>query len=241
MGIRNISFKYIKLIVNKLGIDIVAYRPTKIKNPFNVLEFVIPYYLASNEPFSFVQIGANNGIRWDPLHDLILKYHLDGLLVEPLPDMFEQLKKNYASESQLSFENVAIATENGTRTLFRVKPNANVPDYAHGLASFNKTLLEGFNQFIQEIQVPTLTIGALLQKNKINHITLLQVDTEGYDYEIIKMFFHERVLPEIINYENINLSKNDDLKCRRLLIDNDYRFIDLEIDTLAIRGGSPAH
>jgi len=239
-------YTQIKSIANKFGIDIVRYRPIKIEDliedPFNVLEFVIFYYLASSAPFSFVQIGANDGVRWDPLHDLILKHHLVGLLVEPLPDMFEQLKKNYVSESQLSFENVAIATENGTQTLFRVKPNANVPDYAHGWASFNKNHLRKFNQFIQEVQVPTLTIRSLLQKHKINHITLLQVDTEGYDYEIIKMFFDELVFPEIINYEFRHLSRNDNLECRRLLIEKGYRFIDYRAqDTLAIRGVSPAH
>lgn len=118
-------YTQIKSIANKFGIDIVQYRPIKIEDliedPFNVLEFVIFYYLASSAPFSFVQIGANDGVRWDPLHDLILKHHLVGLLVEPLPDMFEQLKKNYVSESQLSFENVAIATENGQSNSFSGK------------------------------------------------------------------------------------------------------------------------
>ncbi|MGV8175685.1 MAG: FkbM family methyltransferase [Methanothrix sp.] len=236
----------IKPIINRLGFDVVRYRPIKIDNPFNVLEFIIYYYLSLNTPFNFIQIGANDGIRWDPLHDLILKHHLVGLLVEPLPDMFEKLKRNYESEPQLSFENVAISTENGTRKIYRAKPDANVPDYVHGMAGFNKDKFvdefKEYDQFVQELQVPTMTIKALLEKHKIHHVTLLQIDTEGYDYEIIKMFFQNGVLPEIINYEYVYFSYHENLECRKSLINNGYRFIDVdEGDTLAIRGGSPAH
>ncbi len=238
MDIKKFIYPHIKAMASKLGINIIS---SEVENYFNVLEFIIPCYLASNAPFSFIQIGANNGIRWDPLHELILKHHLVGLLVEPLPDMYEQLKENYSSESQLSFENAAIAAENCTRTLFRIKPNADVPDWAHGMASFKKDHLSEFKRFIQKVEVPTLTINALLRKHKINHVTLLQIDTEGYDFEIIKMFFKEPMFPEIINYENGNLSYIDDLDCRRLLKNNGYRFIDIGDDTLAIRGGSPIH
>lgn len=48
-------YTQIKSIANKFGIDIVRYRPIKIEDliedPFNVLEFVIFYYLVSSAPF----------------------------------------------------------------------------------------------------------------------------------------------------------------------------------------------
>jgi FkbM family methyltransferase len=241
MTIKGYVYRHVRSIANKLGIDIVAYRPAAIENPFNVLEFIVENYLALNRPFTFIQIGANNGVRWDPLRDAILKHHLTGVLVEPLPDMFEQLKQNYADQPQLAFENVAISTENGVQTLFRVAPDADVPDYAHGWASFTRSNLDEFSQFIQEVQVPTLTVKDLLKKHNIDRIALLQVDTEGYDYEIVKMFFREQVLPEIINFESIHLSNGDHIESRKLLKEHGYRFLDIGMDTLAIKGGSPAH
>ena len=207
-----------------------------------MLELVIEHYLRSDPTFNFVQIGANDGVRWDELHPIIVRHHLTGLLVEPLPDMFDQLRQNYRSEPQLSFENAAVALETGTRTLFRVKPDGDVPDYAHGWASFSKgAIAANFKRHLQEVTVPTVTVKDLLEKHGIARITLLQVDTEGYDYEILKMFFQEGVFPEIINFEYIHLSYNDYLDCRRSLVDNGYRFIDTLMDTLAIRGGLPGH
>ncbi len=246
MTISTFLYKQTQRIARKMGFDIVRYAPTryepvKIEDQFSILEFVVHYYVASHASLNFIQIGANDGVRWDPLRDLILRYHLAGVLVEPLPDMFEQLKRNYEGESQLSFENSAIATQNGTRTLFRVHPDAHVPDYVHGWASFNKAHFREFTPHVYEVQVSTITVRALLQKYGITHVTLLQVDTEGYDNEILKMFFDERVFPEVINYEHAHLSNADKMECRRLLKASGYRFLEYSSwDTMAIRGSSLA-
>src|SRR5947209_8058963 len=57
----------------------------------------------------FLQIGAHDGITDDPLRQYVLKYHWRGLLLEPQPRLFAQLKANYQSEPQLMFENAALA------------------------------------------------------------------------------------------------------------------------------------
>jgi FkbM family methyltransferase len=236
MTLKTYVYNHVRRAANKVGVDIVPYRPCPVENSLNILGFVIEHYLASRDSFNFVQVGANNGVLWDPLHEAIVAHHLAGLLVEPLPDVFEQLKANYSGESQLVFENAAIAEQNGTRTLYRVKPDADVPEYAHGLASFNRANLDLFKRFVQEVPVPTLTVSSLLQKHHIDHATLLQIDTEGYDYEIIKMFFHEGVFPDIINFEHVYLSGDENAECRNLLRDCGYTFTDVPPrDTLALR------
>jgi FkbM family methyltransferase len=240
--------KLIKPIVHKLGFDIVRYpRPEPrierlIQRPFNVLAFVLDYYLSSGAPFFFVQVGANDGVRWDPLHALICKYRLRGLLVEPLPDIFEQLRRNYATESQLSFARCAIATEDGLRSIFRVRSDAPVGDWAHGIASYSRKHLithlsdvERCEDLIEEVQVPTVTVKTLLRNHAIDRINLLQVDTEGYDFEIVEMFFGEGRLPEIINFERQHLSAKNKQESRRLLAKHGYRFVDVGMDTLGIR------
>jgi len=36
-----------------------------------------------------------DGAAYDPLHEFVARYGWRGLLVEPLPDMFEQLRRTY--------------------------------------------------------------------------------------------------------------------------------------------------
>jgi hypothetical protein len=48
------------------------------------------------ETLRFIQVGANDGIFGDPLREHILAHKWRGVLVEPQPEIFEQLKANYA-------------------------------------------------------------------------------------------------------------------------------------------------
>lgn len=76
---------------------------------FDVLSLVVEKYLAKQKPFFFVQIGTNDGIQDDPVRKLILTHKLPGLFVEPTPDIFSLLCRNYADLPQLQFANVAIS------------------------------------------------------------------------------------------------------------------------------------
>jgi hypothetical protein len=91
--------KTVKKLLRRLGVDLVKWtsgyqlvRFPSVGEDLSPLELIVPR-LAATGDFYFVQIGANNGIRNDPLRSLILEYHLRGLLVEPLADMFADLEK----------------------------------------------------------------------------------------------------------------------------------------------------
>jgi len=231
--------KTIRLIFHRLGYDVVRLEK-KFEHPFDLLDLVVRDYLSKNEEFFFVQIGANNGIRGDKLYPLICQFQLKGLLVEPLPDQFEELKQNYAGHPQLIFENCAIASESGHCSMFRFTRNAPVPDWAHGLASFDRSHLikfkdvAHFGKYVEEIRVPTMTLAGLIHKHDIDHISLLHIDTEGYDSEILKMTFEADLYPQIISYEHEHLSAKDNLECKKRLRKNNYLFIGYGRDILAI-------
>lgn len=143
----------------------------------------------------------------------------------------------------MRFEGAAQAAQDGIHSLFRVTADAPVGDWAQGIASFNKTHLvnhlkdgiEEYEKWIEEVTVPTISVANLLSKHSISEVALLQIDTEGYDFEILKMFLVAEVFPDIVNFERVHLSLKDQQASRRLLIQHDYRFIDVGIDTLAIR------
>ena len=45
----------------------------------------------------------------------------------------------------------------------------------------------------------------LLDRHHVKKIDLLQIDVEGYDYELLKSFNFERIKPQLIRYEHRHL------------------------------------
>ena len=55
-----------------------------------------------------IQIGANDGSRFDELNIFIKKYKIKSVLVEPINEYFEDLKRNYKNFENVYLENSAI-------------------------------------------------------------------------------------------------------------------------------------
>lgn len=62
---------------------------------------------------------------------------------------------------------------------------------------------------------------------------VLQIDTEGYDAEIIRMIPFETLRPAVINFEILNLSKRDIESVYTLLMDQGYRLHESPMDCMA--------
>ena len=209
----------IKSAFQKLGYDLVKSVPD-IYRPFDVLPLLIKEHVASNPDFFFVQVGANDGEMGDPLRQSVLTYHLSGLLIEPLPDVFTKLRENYRPEPQLRFENVAIATENGRMPMYRVKVGAPFPAWYQGMASFRRENLarQGIgDSYIEELWVEAVTLRSLFDRHGIDRVNLLQVDTEGYDCQIVMSALESDILPDIINYEHCHAPRTLRVECKRIL------------------------
>lgn len=217
----------------------VRYHPLEGKQ-LSPLQFAVPAILLNQKDFFFIQVGANDGILFDPLRPLILKYHLRGLLIEPLPDMFERLKKNYASEKQLVFLNTAVAKQSDEVSLFRFRSDAPVDRYIHGLATFDEKSVRSLardlrlESWVEEVRIMGTTFSEMISKHSIEKISLLQIDTEGFDFEVIRMALECGKCPELINYEHSHLSPQDRLESCRLLDKYGYSFIHGNSDTLAV-------
>ena len=231
----------LKGIFRTVGYDIVQNVDMPI-NPFDVLRYVIADQLVKDSNFYFVQIGANDGVTSDPLREHILRHKIAGLLVEPLPDLFERLRSNYAGCPRLAFERCAIARQDGEAQLYRVRSDAPLPEWGQGLASFQRSHLSGkmfgikdLEDYVEEVTVPCLTVNSLLERYHVQNLTLLQIDVEGFDCEIVRMAIESGLRPPIINYEFIHASPSDRVECKHMLAAAGYRFIDVGRDTLALR------
>jgi FkbM family methyltransferase len=219
----------------------------------------LSYYAASkhakNQPVTCFQIGANDGKNNDPVYPFITKYNWKGVLVEPQKDVFENcLKPTYAHYKNVILENVALAPVNGSLPFYRIAfTNAR---WATGLSSFDRKNLEehiksGYVErkaladgialptstadWIQTVHVPTLTTESLLEKNQIKQFDILCIDTEGFDFEILKLIPFERYSPEVVLFESKNLSNQDFKAAQDLLTKAGYELFWEKGDTLAIR------
>ena len=205
---------------------------------FDIFELTVRDLMRRRPDLYFVQIGAHDGVDDDPIRPLVTHYRWRGLLVEPQPDVFAQLVRNYESEPQLILENVAIAGRDGTTTLYAP---AKGPTQEAGtcLVSFSEEVVRrriGPKAPIREIHVAALTLRSLLAKHGITRVDLLQMDAEGYDLEIIKMLDNAGVdPPPLIRFEYINLSNAVRKECFAHLASRGYRLARDEIDVIAYR------
>jgi len=131
--------------------------------------------------------------------------------------------------------------------IYRVSPAAkHLPDWAHGLASFDKSVLlkhkdwpgvgSDFEDLIETVSVPVVTVRDLLDSHPmLAPVLVLQVDTEGHDLEVIRSAVEAGCLPPLINYEHKHLSLGDQAACRRLLAAEGYSFQSSLVDTIAFR------
>jgi FkbM family methyltransferase len=234
----------LKSVLHRAGYDFARYVEMPVR-PFSVLPYVVAEQLQKDPNFFFLEIGANEGVVADPIHELVQKHSLSGLLVEPLPDLFERLKVNYADQPRVAFERCAIGREDGEASLYRVRADAPFPHWAHSIASFsrshlihqlngNKSDVSNVEKFVEQVKVPCLTLLTLLRKHGIEKLTLLQVGTEGFDCEIVRMALEAGLHPAIINYAFVHATQQEQSDCKKSLMDAGYCFVDIGRDTLAV-------
>lgn len=156
--------------------------------------------LQSKEIF-FVQIGANDGLAFDP----IFKYNdkWNGVLIEPIPNVFEKLKENYKNKKgNYDFRKCAISSQNGILDLY-------VPIANDVKASFDKDIASNLGGEIEKIKVSMITLDSLIEeKYKNKEIDLLLIDTEGHELEILNSYSFKNK-PKVIFIETRFYDYND--------------------------------
>jgi FkbM family methyltransferase len=205
--------------------------------------YVISHYMEMVNDLFFIQIGAYDGLSNDPLHEYIRRHRWRGVLVEPQPMAFEQLKNNYRDQPQLIFERAAVGNTDGVSDFYVLAPKVGdtLSDLKQ-LASFQLDTIMKHNRWhpeieasVKTIRTPVITLDTLLQRAASCRLDLLQIDAEGYDFEIIKTIDFKRFPPSIIHYEHRHLTCRSRNDCLTLLVNNGYRLNVETHDTVAYR------
>lgn len=171
----------------------------------------------------FVQIGAFDGVTYDELHEIIVHDEkFNGLLVEPLRKPFQVLKETYKHRNWC-FENIAITEKDEMRQIWTIPydklNDETLPKWATGCSTLLQDSNALFGKHCQSKEeyevlknntiiefVNCTHLDKILKKHDFKNCDLFHIDTEGYDWLIIKQLDLEHFKPKVIHFEFFNLT-----------------------------------
>ncbi len=185
------------------------------------------------DDFTVVQIGANDGITHDPIHKFIKRDKWKGVLLEPQSKVFkEKLQPLYSRDKQIVTLNSALGEVDGETHLYKI--GFSEARWATGLASFNKSHLESAfesghvlkqagkegidipadpSKHIISERVEVVSPASIMKNHQIETLHLLQIDAEGFDFEVVKLFKIEESKPKMVCFESTHLSVDEYAAC----------------------------
>lgn len=194
-------------------------------------------------PVRFLQIGSNDGRFGDPLVRLIKdRGNWSGIFVEPVPYAYERLKLNYGVSEKFTYEQLAIGEAFETKTFYYVSEAAKddlgkqLPPWYDQLGTFERPHilkhLDGILEpYIIEVPIDCVPLQHILEKNNVQSLDVLHIDTEGFDYQVLRQFDLPRYLPRVVLFEHKHLSKADQDAADQLLIESGYSLTKISGDT----------
>lgn len=214
--------------------------PPSIRGPQMIWDALSQLAREKRQQMFVMQIGANDGIHDDPVSHFIRKHRWQGLLVEPVPRIFEALKKNYQGVTGVQFANVAISDRDESRPFYFLDdPKRELPAWAGEVGSFVKELVtteiggRDVRSFTREIQVPCLTPGSLLKQHQIARVDVVVIDAQGYDDHILLKLPMDQIRPQLIIFEHCLLDQARRSACEQFLRDHGYELASDRWDILA--------
>ncbi|MGH8506702.1 MAG: FkbM family methyltransferase, partial [Stenotrophobium sp.] len=173
---------------------------------------------ASCSQVFFVQVGSNDAGYGDPLSYYTLHRGWRGLMIEPLPHIYERLRKRYDRISGLKFANVAIDVAPGERPFYHLRRSdePGLPPWYDMLGSFKKENVLKHQKYLADIPdrivetaVRCQTFDGLCAEQDVARFDVLHIDAEGYDYEILKSVDLAKYRPAAVLFEHAHLNSTD--------------------------------
>jgi len=218
-------------------------------------EFLDNYSKNNLGRLTVFQVGANDGITHDPIHKFIKRDKWKGVLLEPQKYVFDNfLSRIYRNNEGIHVMNAALGPKDCKGEIYRI--GFTNSRWAHGLSSFRKeTLLEAFSngyvkrqsdkentiipenpdKWIVAEPIDIFSPTTIINSCRISSIDLLMIDAEGYDVEIIKIFFNEGILPRVIVFEKGHLDDALVNECNALLKSKGYYYRNAGANTIAMQ------
>ena len=166
----------------------------------------------------YVEIGASDGIELSNTY-LLEKNGWHGICVEPIPDKFNKL---FLNRQRCGFSNRAVYHTSNEEVDFDI---CNSYSLLSGISDSIDTYKQHVDSNKTTIKVKTITLEDLLDTlSAPKFIEYLSLDTEGSEYDILRVFDFTKYKFGIIHVEH-NYVEPRRTQIRSLLEANGYKFI----------------
>ncbi|QZZ22088.1 FkbM family methyltransferase [Leptothermofonsia sichuanensis E412] len=215
-------------------------RYAAFRDPLDTLIYALS---VSYDKLFFIQVGSNDATYGDPLQIFLNDKHWSGIMVEPVNYVFNRLAARYGKSQRFILENVAIAEVNGTKDFYHLEESEDdLPVWYDQLGSFSLPAIMKHAECIPDLDkrikaspVECITFSTLCDRNSVRNIDLIHIDTEGFDYEILKLIDFQHFRPTLLIYEHKHLSEIDKFAACNLLANNGYEVKEISFaDAIAV-------
>jgi len=191
-------------------------------------EFLNATFFKNKKNGIYIELGALDGVLYSNTKFFQDTLNWSGILIEPHPNKFKLLQQN--RPNNFLYNNLISC--HTTPLLFRyfVDNYCAVSGVENTLPSnFFSSYFDSPNPYINSLPQNKIFINPVklidvVKQTNIKHIDLLSLDVEGHEYEVLQSWDFSIPI-DIILIEILGVDSNKEELCRKLLIDNNYKFI----------------
>jgi FkbM family methyltransferase len=164
----------------------------------------------------FLQIGSNDGMSGDPIREFVVQNKTwRGAFVEPVPQIFSKLRRNYAylKRPGLKFLNYAVSDRSGVQDFWKIRDDclSEFALFANLIGSFDRNhIVKHFPGIaaskLERIHVPCKRYEDVLADAGLDDVDLLNIDVEGHESRILRSIPFGRSNPQLIVFETSHMA-----------------------------------
>lgn len=143
---------------------------------------------------TYVEMGALDGKRYSNSWLFNKKFDWKGVMIEPLPTNFEELKKNRPNE--VALVNAAVCEKKGTVHFVKADGSAIGGIYEFASKTFRERWWPGINLNSSQVtEVACTPLSEILAEHidEANYFDFFSLDVEGAELEVVKSIDYDKV------------------------------------------------
>ncbi|MDP1677932.1 MAG: FkbM family methyltransferase [Bacteroidota bacterium] len=171
-------FNYAMFRFGLSGMGVMNYRNERISGEFFLINTFLPKYIRTVHPVLF-DVGANIG----NFSKMLVQSFPDASIYsfEPHSQNFKHLKENISSKN-VRFQNIALGESNGILSLYDI----GTTDGSSHASIYKEVISEIHKQSAVSCEVSIVTLDDFAEKEGIEFIDYLKIDTEGNELSVLK-------------------------------------------------------